>query len=87
MAAMSLVKAKMGASVAAPLSLQDRIEALRIDLERLIDERVAELATPGLPSQVVRQMITGGGFCECRTALKIFADRSRDEEIAKRHQT
>jgi hypothetical protein len=75
-----------GASFVAP-SLFDRIEALRIDLERLIDERVAELATPGLPSQVVRQMITGGGFCECRTALKIFADRSRDEEIAKRHQT
>jgi hypothetical protein len=74
---------KLGAPVAAP-SLSDRIEGLRNDLNRFIDERVAELHTPGLPAQTIRQMVTGGGFCECRSALRIMADRKRDDEIAKR---
>ncbi|RXG85342.1 hypothetical protein EAS61_36440 [Bradyrhizobium zhanjiangense] len=53
--------------------LEDRITSFRADLDRFIDERVAELKKqcPGVPEGVLRMGLMGKSGCECRTVLAI----------------
>ncbi|QOG17917.1 hypothetical protein [Bradyrhizobium sp. SEMIA] len=53
--------------------LEDRIRAIWSDLERFLDERVAELKKqcPGVPEAVLRAELTGNFDCECRAVLSI----------------
>jgi hypothetical protein len=53
------------------LSLAERIAALRAELDATIDQFAADEAkkTPGVPQVVIRQMITRGSSCQCRSYL------------------
>ena len=54
-----------------PLSLAERIAALRSEVDLVIDQMAADEAkkTPGVPQVVIRQMITKGSSCQCRSYL------------------
>jgi hypothetical protein len=53
------------------LSLAERIATLRAELDATIDQFAAAEAkkTPGVPQVVIRQMITRGSSCQCRSYL------------------
>ncbi len=55
-----------------PVPLQTMLEQARLEAEAFIDARAAELQkeTPGVPIGVLRQLITGGSYCQCAIALK-----------------
>ena len=56
---------------AAP-SLPDRIKALRADADAFLDEKASELSltTPGVPLQVLRNLITNRAYgCQCLAVL------------------
>lgn len=54
-----------------PLGLPERIAALRTEIDAVIDQMAADEAkkTPGVPQVVIRQMITRGSQCQCRSYL------------------
>ena len=57
--------------------IEDRIKALRADIEAYIDARIADEKTriSGVPEGVLRKCLIGyAGDCECRQYLKISAD-------------
>ncbi|MCK1595480.1 hypothetical protein [Bradyrhizobium sp. 164] len=60
--------------------LEDRITAFRADLNRFIDERVAEIKKqcPGVPETVLRLQLMGKSGCECRTVLAIKAKDAQE---------
>jgi hypothetical protein len=69
----------------APLpSLADRMAELHSDIEKFIDERVAEIRADGVPREVLKQMLAGGSTCWCRIASRVIADRAKESEIAAR---
>ncbi|WP_271673208.1 hypothetical protein [Bradyrhizobium sp. CCBAU 51627] len=51
--------------------MADRIAALRAEIDAVIDQMAADEAkkTPGVPQVVIRQMLTRGGDCQCRSYL------------------
>jgi hypothetical protein len=53
------------------LSLPERIAALRAEIDLVIDQMANDEAKrcPGVPEVVVRQMITRGSSCQCRSYL------------------
>ena len=56
-------------------TLAERIEALRAEINVLIDARVNEIAkdAPGVPEGVIRNtLVARGGGCECRQYLTLF---------------
>jgi hypothetical protein len=61
------------------LPLNERIEAIREEIDELIDQRVEaerELA-PGVPAGVLRNLITArSGGCACEAWLQIAAKES-----------
>jgi hypothetical protein len=59
--------------------LEDRIRTFRAEIDRAIDERVAEIAKgcPGVPQGVIRQTITRGMGCQCAAYLQL-----QDEDTA-----
>jgi hypothetical protein len=54
-----------------PNNLPERIAALRAEIDLVIDQMAADEAkkTPGVPQVVIRQMITRGSSCQCRSFL------------------
>ena len=55
-------------------TLSDRIEALRAEINALIDARVREIAkdAPGVPEGVIRNILVArGGGCECQQYLAL----------------
>jgi len=54
-----------------PLSLPERIAALRAEIDATIDQIAADEAkkTPNVPQVVIRQMLTRGSQCQCRSYL------------------
>jgi hypothetical protein len=61
----------MGFKLAQPpkTPLNERIAALRAEIDAYIDELVAKDAGLGIPTQSLRQMLTRGSECQCRTYL------------------
>ena len=56
-------------------SLGQRIEDFRAELDRFIDAKAAEIKekSPGVPLQVIRNMLTNRFFgCQCQAALNII---------------
>jgi|GraSoiStandDraft_24_1057298.scaffolds.fasta_scaffold94775_2 hypothetical protein len=53
------------------LNLSERIAALRAEIDLVIDQMAADEAkrTPGVPQVAIRQMITRGSSCQCRSFL------------------
>jgi hypothetical protein len=51
------------------LSLPERVAELRAALDAAIDQMAAEQAVPGVPLGVIRQTITRGSSCQCRSYL------------------
>jgi hypothetical protein len=49
--------------------LKDRIAALRAEVDKYIDELVEKDAGYGVPRQVLRNTLTRGSECQCRTYL------------------
>jgi hypothetical protein len=51
--------------------LPERIAALRAEIDATIDDMAADEAkrTPGVPQVAIRQMITRGSSCQCRSYL------------------
>jgi len=62
--------------------LDERITALRAEIDKFIDAMVAEdvKACPGVPAGVLRNLITVGR-CQCATYLDLKA--KDDEAVAK----
>ncbi|WNV10170.1 hypothetical protein [Tardiphaga sp. 709] len=58
-------------------STEDRIAAIRAEIDAFIDEKAAEelkLLGPGVPLQIVRDILTArGGRCQCAQYLEIAA--------------
>jgi hypothetical protein len=58
-------------------STEDRIIAIRAEIDAFIDEKAAEelkLLGPGVPLQIVRDILTArGGRCQCAQYLEIAA--------------
>ena len=62
---------------AAP-SLPERIRTLRAEADDFIDHKAKQLAetTPGVPLQVLRNMLTNRAYgCQCRAVLNNTEDR------------
>lgn len=55
--------------------LDQRVNAIRAELEKAIDDHAAEIAKncPGVPLGVIRQSITRGMGCQCAAYLAITA--------------
>jgi hypothetical protein len=70
--------------------LEDRILAFREELETFVRDRCLELkgsqSGEGLPLEIIFQMLSGNSQCRCAVALKVIAERKKDEEIAARQQ-
>ena len=52
-------------------NLSERIATLRAEIDAVIDQMAADEAkkTPGVPQIAIRQMITRGSSCQCRSFL------------------
>jgi hypothetical protein len=54
--------------------LEDRIEGIRAEIDKLIDAKSKAISkeSPGVPIDVIRGLITArGGNCQCRQWLEI----------------
>jgi hypothetical protein len=64
-----------------PVDLGGEILRLRGQIEAFIDAKVQELKRSrdgaGLPIEMLRHQLTGGGSCQCRVALKLLQENSR----------
>ena len=49
--------------------LNERIAALRAEIDAVIDEMAAKDAGCGIPLQVLRNTLTRGSSCQCRSYL------------------
>jgi hypothetical protein len=49
--------------------LNERIAELRAEIDAVIDELAAKDAGCGIPLQVLRNLITRGSSCQCRSYL------------------
>lgn len=58
--------------------LDERINALRADIDAFIDARVAAVAKecPGVPAASIRHSITRGLECQCATYLILTRDEA-----------
>ncbi len=52
-----------------PPSLAERIAAFRAEIDAVIDQMATDAAEPGVPWQVVRNLITRNSACQCRGYL------------------
>lgn len=61
--------------------LEERITAIRDELDKAIDDRVAAIAKdcPGIPHGVIRNSITRGMGCQCAAFLEL---KAKDEAAA-----
>ncbi|MBP1065324.1 hypothetical protein JOE51_006791 [Bradyrhizobium japonicum] len=61
--------------------LDERVTALRAELDKVIDERANQIAKecPGVPLGVIRNSITRGMGCQCAAYLEM-----RDKDEAQR---
>jgi hypothetical protein len=59
--------------MAKTLSLPERIESIRADIDELIDERVEieRQNCPGVPAGVLRNLITRHSGCQCEVWLQL----------------
>jgi len=57
-----------------PLPLEDRVTAIRAEIDAFIDARVAEIAKtcPGVPSGAIRNTLVRAG-CHCDALLQLKA--------------
>lgn len=65
--------------------LNERIAALRLELEAFIDAKAetVKAQTPGVPLTVIRGLITArAGNCECRQYLQIKEQDDAAEKLA-----
>ena len=67
--------------------LEERIAALQDEIDAICEARAREISkSSGVPFQNILMMMgqTANG-CQCKAALKMIADKKRDEDIAARH--
>jgi hypothetical protein len=64
--------------------LEERITAIRAEIDKNIDKRVAEIAKecPGVPAGVIRNSITRGMGCQCAAYLQLQAKEEAEEAAA-----
>ena len=58
-------------------TLLDRIAAMRAEIDKLIDDHVEQIAkaTPGVPRQVLRGLLTNRApGCQCQQAALLLAE-------------
>jgi hypothetical protein len=66
-------------------ALQRKIQQIRDETESFVGAHAEEKAKgTGLPVGIVMQTITGGSQCRCAVALKVVADKERDEADARK---
>jgi hypothetical protein len=65
------------------MPLEDRIAALRAEIDAYIDARITEIrkTCEGVPAETIRQSLTRGMGCQCATYLEL---KARDEAEAQR---
>lgn len=66
-----------------PTRLEDRIEELRTEIDAIIDERVARIATqsPGVPSGVIRNLLTARApSCRCAQYIQLCGEGTRSSD-------
>lgn len=62
-----------------PVSIEDRINALRAEIDAFIDERVTKEAKecPGVPVGVLRNLLTArAGECQCKAYLNLTENQT-----------
>jgi hypothetical protein len=63
-------------------SLEERIEDLRTEIDGMIDERVAKIASqsPGVPAGVIRNLLTARApACRCAQYIELFANETKKQ--------
>jgi len=63
--------------------LEDRIEELRAEIDSIIDERVAGIASQnaGVPSGVIRNLLTARApTCRCAQYLELCREKSANSD-------
>ncbi|UPJ65973.1 hypothetical protein IVB23_00855 [Bradyrhizobium sp. 191] len=65
-----------------PSTTEERVNAIRDEIDAFIDARVAEIGKtcPGVPSGVIRNSITRGLGCQCAAYLEL---KAKDAEAQK----
>ena len=63
--------------------LEDRIEELRTEIDSIIDQRVATIASqsPGVPPGVIRNLLTARApTCRCAQYIELCADEAKNRD-------
>lgn len=63
--------------------LEDRIEELRVEIDGIIDERVAKIASqsPGVPPGVIRNLLTARApACRCEQYIELCSSEAKDRD-------
>lgn len=63
--------------------LEDRIEELRAEIDGIIDERVAKIASqsPGVPPGVIRNLLTARApTCRCAQYIELCGSEAKNPE-------
>lgn len=66
--------------------LDERVKALRAELDKFIDDRTAEIGRTceGVPLSVIRNSITRGMGCQCAAYLEL---KAKDDEAKAREES
>jgi hypothetical protein len=69
------------AIISKPLPLNERVAAMRAEIDKVIECRAEEIAKdcPGVPLAVIRNSITRGMGCQCAAYLQL---KAKDKEAA-----
>lgn len=63
--------------------LEERIEDLRAEIDGIIDERVAKIASqsPGVPPGVIRNLLTARApSCRCAQYIELCGSKAKDPD-------
>ncbi|MGY3234825.1 hypothetical protein ACVMAJ_001715 [Bradyrhizobium sp. USDA 4448] len=63
--------------------LEERIEGLRAEIDGIIDERVAKIASqsPGVPAGVIRNLLTARApACRCAQYLELCRSEAKNSD-------
>jgi hypothetical protein len=65
------------------MRLEDRIEELRAEIDDIIDERVAKIASrsPGVPAGVIRNLLTARApACRCAQYMQLCGSEAKNPD-------
>lgn len=68
-----------------PPLTEERVKAIRDEIDAIIDARVVAEATtcPGVPAGVLRNLITRGLGCQCAVYLDLMAQDAAEAEAQR----